>query len=146
MSFMHNKSEFLMRGSLIPASSFADLDIPPHPVGAGSHKVQPYNLSKGSQFALFDITRHRIAYCAVVSKGKYGFMGERFMIQNPANGETDFISDYQISLLVRRDNQLGNSVNLDGSVARGVTEGGRSPTGGTFLATARTHIGVHAVW
>ncbi|AEG58282.1 hypothetical protein Sinme_6961 (plasmid) [Sinorhizobium meliloti AK83] len=48
--------------------------------------------------------------------------------------------------LVRRDNQLGNSVNLDGSVARGVTEGGRSPTGGTFLATARTHIGVHAVW
>ncbi|MDE3776240.1 hypothetical protein I7F95_03065 [Sinorhizobium meliloti] len=47
---------------------------------------------------------------------------------------------------LRRDNQLGNSVNLDGSVARGVTEGGRSPTGGTFLATARTHIGVHAVW
>ncbi|ARS67259.1 hypothetical protein SMRU11_08770 (plasmid) [Sinorhizobium meliloti RU11/001] len=49
-------------------------------------------------------------------------------------------------IFLRRDNQLGNSVNLDGSVARGVTEGGRSPTGGTFLATARTHIGVHAVW
>ncbi len=36
-----------------------------------------------------------------------------------------------IELALRRDNQLGNSVNLDGSVARGVTEGGRSPTGGT---------------
>jgi hypothetical protein len=47
---------------------------------------------------------------------------------------------------LRRDNQLGRSVNQDGSVARSVTEGGRSPTGGTFLATARTHIGVHAVW
>ncbi|RJT13029.1 hypothetical protein D3227_41020, partial [Mesorhizobium waimense] len=42
---------------------------------------------------------------------------------------------------LRRGNQPGNSVNLEGSVARGVTEGGRSPTGGTFLATARTHIG-----
>ncbi|AGA08666.1 hypothetical protein [Sinorhizobium meliloti] len=55
-------------------------------------------------------------------------------------------SGYASDVTVRRDNQLGNSVNLDGSVARGVTEGGRSPTGGTFLATARTHIGVHAVW
>ncbi|RVK84128.1 hypothetical protein CN152_36210, partial [Sinorhizobium meliloti] len=35
------------------------------------------------------------------------------------------------NVALRRDNQLGNSVNLDGSVARGVTEGGRSPTGGT---------------
>lgn len=56
------------------------------------------------------------------------------------------LSIAKIRYRVRRDNQLGNSVNLDGSVARGVTEGGRSPTGGTFLATARTHIGVHAVW
>ena len=45
-----------------------------------------------------------------------------------------------------RGNQPGNSVNLDESVARSVTKGGRSPTGGAFLATARTHVGVHAVW
>lgn len=47
---------------------------------------------------------------------------------------------------VWRGNQPGNSVNLDESVARSVTKGGRSPTGGAFLATARTHVGVHAVW
>ncbi|MGZ2478772.1 hypothetical protein BMJ26_26155 [Sinorhizobium medicae] len=55
-------------------------------------------------------------------------------------------SAWAIGVTVRRDNQLGNSINLDGSVARNVPPVGLRPPSVTPLATGRTHIGVHAVW
>lgn len=101
MSFMHNKNEFLTRGALVPASSFSELDIPPHPVGGANHQAQRYNFATGSQFMIFDPDRHRVAYCAVVSRNSYGVAGEKFMVQNTDTNETTFLSDWQISILER---------------------------------------------
>jgi len=116
--FMHNKSEFLKRGALVPASSFSELGIPPHPVGAANHKSQAFNLSKGAQFALFNIARSKVAYCAILSRDKYGLMGERFMIQNADTGETDFLSDWQISILLRE----GQFVPLNSAATKGAEQ------------------------
>lgn len=116
--FMHNKSEFLKCGALVPASSFSELEIPPHPVGAANHKAQAFNLTKGAQFALFNIARSKVAYCAILSRGKYGLMGERFMIQNADTGETDFLSDWQISILLRE----GQFVPLNSAATQGAEQ------------------------
>ncbi|WP_337182194.1 hypothetical protein [Shinella sp.] len=101
MSFMHNKSEFLTHGALVPASSFSELDIPPHPVGGGHHQAQRYNFAMGSQFVIFDPDRRRAAYCAVLSRNAYGVGGEKFMVQNTGTNEITFLSDWQISILER---------------------------------------------
>ncbi len=101
MSFMHNKSTFLTNGALIPASSYAELDIPPHPVGGGKFQPQRYNLGPGSQFAAFNLDRTKVAYCSVLSKAQYGVGGEKFMVQNTDTNEMTFLSDWQISILER---------------------------------------------
>ncbi|MFN3320120.1 MAG: hypothetical protein ACK43M_15340 [Allorhizobium sp.] len=101
MSFMHNKSAFLTNGALAPATSFSELDIPPHPLGGGKHQPQRYNLAPGSQFALFNLDLTKVAYCAVLSQAQYGPGGEKFMVQNTDTNEMCFLSDWQISLLER---------------------------------------------
>lgn len=101
MSFMHNKSTFLVNGALVPASSFAELDIPPHPVGGGKFQPQRYNLAPGSQFAAFNLDRTKVTYCSVLSKAQYGAGGEKFMVQNTDTNEIAFLSDWQISILER---------------------------------------------
>ncbi|ACP26016.1 hypothetical protein NGR_c22560 [Sinorhizobium fredii NGR234] len=101
MSFMHHKSTFLTNGALVPASSYAELDIPPHPVGGGKHQPQRYNFGPGSQFAVFNLDRTKVAYCAVMSRARYGVGGEKFMVQNTDTNEMTFLSDWQISVLER---------------------------------------------
>ncbi|WP_246200262.1 hypothetical protein [Shinella kummerowiae] len=101
MSFMHNKSVFLTKGALNPASSFAELDVPPHPVNGGKHQAQRYNFAMGSQFMIFDPDRRRVANCAVLSRNSYGLGGEKFLVQNTDTNETTFLSDWQISILER---------------------------------------------
>lgn len=54
MSFMHHKSTFLTNGALVPASSYAELDIPPHPVGgvSTSRNVTISGLARNSLFSI----------------------------------------------------------------------------------------------
>lgn len=130
MSFMHNKSTFLTNGALIPASSYAELDIPPHPVGGGKFQPQRYNLGPGSQFAVFNLDRNKVAYCTVLSKAQYGVGGEKFMVQNTDTNETTFLSDWQISILEREF----RFVPINSKAKRATNKESRQPVVKSYLA------------
>ncbi|KEQ08955.1 hypothetical protein [Pseudorhizobium pelagicum] len=130
MSFMHNKSTFLANGALVPASSFAELDIPPHPLGGGKNQPQRYNFGPGSQFAVFNLDRSKVAYCSVLSRAQYGVGGEKFMVQNTDTNEPIFLSDWQLSIL-EREYRL---VPLNSSAKRATKKVERQPVIRNYLA------------